>query len=42
VYGGYVRATTETPVSRARFVADLAYLGIEEVLDDDTRMLVRA
>lgn len=41
VYGGYLRATTGTPVSRARFVADLAHLGVEEVLDDDTRMLVR-
>ena len=42
VYGGYLRAVTGTPVSRARFVADLAYLGVEEVLDDDTSMLVRA
>lgn len=42
VYGGYLRAVSGTPVSRARFVADLAYLGVEEVLDDDTPMLVRA
>jgi len=42
VYGGYLRATTGTPVSRARFVVDLAYLGVEEVLDEDTAMLVRA
>ena len=42
VYGGYLRATTGVPVSRARFVADLAYLGVEEVLDDETPMLVRA
>jgi hypothetical protein len=41
VYGNYLRATEGTPVSRERFVADLAYLGIDEVLDDDTRMLVR-
>ncbi|SDU95811.1 hypothetical protein SAMN04488544_2576 [Microlunatus sagamiharensis] len=42
LYGGYLRATTGAPVSRARFVADLAHLGVEEVLDDDTRVLVRA
>lgn len=41
VYGGYLRATTGTPVSRARFVADLAYLGVDEVLDDDTPVLIR-
>lgn len=41
VYRGYLRSATGTPVSRARFVADLAHLGIEEVLDDDTPMLVR-
>ena len=41
VYRGYLRATTGTPVSRARLVADLAHLGIEEVLDDDTAVLVR-
>lgn len=42
VYAGYLRATDGVPVSRRRFVADLAYLGVEEVLDDDTRMLVRS
>ncbi|SEP66966.1 hypothetical protein [Microlunatus flavus] len=42
VYGGYLRATTGRPVSRARFVADLAHLGVEKVLDDDTPVLVRA
>ena len=42
VYRGYLRATTGAPVSRKRFVADLAHLGVEEVLDDDTLMLVRA
>ncbi|SDD46419.1 hypothetical protein [Auraticoccus monumenti] len=41
VYGTYLRATDGTPVSRARFVADLAHLGIEEVLDDDTPVLLR-
>ncbi len=41
VYGGYLRATTGPPVSRARFVADLAHLGVEEVLDDNTLMLIR-
>jgi hypothetical protein len=41
VYGNYLRAIEGTPVSRERFVADLAYLGVEEVLDDDTQMLVR-
>ena len=41
LYGSYLRATDDIPVSRDRFVADLAYLGIEEVLDDDTSMLIR-
>jgi hypothetical protein len=41
VYASYLRATNDPPVSRERFVADLAYLGIEEELDDDTLMLVR-
>lgn len=41
IYGNYLRATDETPVSRERFVADLAYLGIEEVLDDETHLLLR-
>jgi hypothetical protein len=41
IYGQYLRATDQTPVSRDRFVADLAYLGVEEVLDDDTYLLVR-
>ncbi|GAA1436965.1 hypothetical protein GCM10009616_37910 [Microlunatus lacustris] len=41
IYSNYLRAT-EAPVSRKRFVADLAYLGIEEILDDDTLMLVRS
>jgi hypothetical protein len=41
VYGTYLRATDGPPVSRARFVSDLAYLGVEEVLEDDTNVLVR-
>ena len=41
VYGSYLRSTGDAPVSRARFVADLAHLGVEEVLDDDTPSLVR-
>lgn len=41
VYGNYLRATTGTPVSRARFVSDLAYLGVDEVLGDDIHMLIR-
>ena len=41
VYGSYLRASDDPPVSRGRFVEDLAYLGIEEVLDDDTAVLVR-
>ncbi|QFG68202.1 hypothetical protein [Ornithinimicrobium pratense] len=40
-YARYLRSTDEAPASRARFVADLAYLGVEEVLDDDTHMLIR-
>lgn len=40
-YGSYLRADDAPPVSREQFVADLAYLRIEEVLDDDTLMLVR-
>ena len=39
--GNYLRAIDATPVSRERFVADLAYLGVEELLDDETLMLVR-
>lgn len=42
VYGSYLRGSDDPPVSRARFVEDLGYLGVEEVLDDDTPMLVRA
>ena len=41
VYASYLRATDAPPVSRRRFVADLAHLGVEELLDDDTSMLVR-
>ena len=41
VYASYLRATEGTPVPRDRFVADLGHLGIEEVLDDDTFLLVR-
>lgn len=41
VYGAYLRATDGVPVSRARFVTDLAHLGIEEVLDDETLVLLR-
>jgi len=41
VYGTYLRATDDPPVSRRRFVEDLSYLGIEEVLDDETPVLVR-
>ena len=41
VYGTYLRATEGSPVSRERFVADLAHLGVEEVLDDATYVLVR-
>jgi len=41
VYGSYLRATDQAPVSRGRFVADLAYLGVEQVLDDATSVLVR-
>lgn len=40
-YQSYLRAINTAPVSRARFVADLAYLGVEQVLDDDTQMLIR-
>lgn len=40
-YARYLRSTDEVPASRARFVADLAHLGVEEVLDDDTHMLIR-
>lgn len=42
VYGDYLRASDDPPVSRERFVADLAYLGVEEVLDDETTMLLRS
>jgi hypothetical protein len=41
IYAGYLKACGDAPVSRRRFVADLAYLGVDEVLDDDTHMLVR-
>jgi len=41
VYADYLRATDGAPVSRRRFVVDLAHLGVEEVLDDDTPMLLR-
>ncbi len=41
IYGNYLRATDDPPVSRGDFVAALAYFGIDEVLDDDTLMLVR-
>jgi hypothetical protein len=42
IYGQYLRATDQTPVSRGRFVSDLAHLGVEEVLDDDTYLLIRS
>ena len=41
MYVDYLSSCGDAPVSRRRFVADLAYLGIPEVLDDDTHMLVR-
>ena len=41
IYTGYLRAAEEAPVSRRRFVSDLAYLGVEEVLDDETHLLIR-
>ena len=41
IYNDYLRACGDAPVSRRRFVADLAYLGIDEVLDGDTHMLIR-
>lgn len=41
IYGNYLRATDGAPVSRQRFVADLRYLGVEEVLDDDAYVLIR-
>ncbi len=41
VYIDYLKHSGGAPVSRSRFVADLAYLGIPEVLDDETHMLVR-
>jgi hypothetical protein len=41
IYTSYLRSAGEAPVSRRRFVADLAYLGVEEVLDDETHLLVR-
>jgi hypothetical protein len=42
IYGNYLRATDGTPVSRNSFVLDLAYLGVEEVLDGETYVLVRS
>ena len=42
IYGNYLRATDGTPVSRSSFVADLAYLGVEEVLDGETYVLQRS
>jgi hypothetical protein len=41
IYTSYLRAVEGVPVSRRRFVADLAYLGVEEVLDDATHLLIR-
>ena len=41
MYVDYLGSCGDAPVSRRRFVADLAYLGIHEVLDGDTPMLVR-
>ena len=41
VYSTYLRANDGAPVSRRRFVADLAHLGVEQVLDDETFMLLR-
>jgi hypothetical protein len=42
VYADYLRACgDDAPVSRRRFVADLAYLGVPEVLDGETHVLVR-
>ena len=40
-YGDYLSSCGDAPVSRRRFVADLAFLGVPEVLDDGTPMLVR-
>lgn len=42
IYGNYLRATDGDPVSRRRFVADLGYLGVEEVLDDEAYVLIRS
>jgi hypothetical protein len=39
-YANYLRSTDHPPVSRAQFVATLAHLGVEEVLDGDTHVLV--
>lgn len=41
-YENYLRAIDTPPVSRARFVDDLSYLGVDQVLDDDTQMLERS
>jgi hypothetical protein len=40
-YTAYLHSIDGPPVSRTRFVADLAYLGIEEVDDDGEAMLLR-
>jgi hypothetical protein len=41
VYLDYLKSSGDAPVSRRRFVVDLAYLGIEEVFDGENHMLVR-
>lgn len=41
VYESYLGASDQPPVSRARFVADLAYLGVDELMDDETFVLLR-
>lgn len=40
-YTAYLRSIDGPPVSRKRFVADLAYLGVEEVNDDGEAVLLR-
>ncbi|WDF35104.1 hypothetical protein PTW37_16510 (plasmid) [Arthrobacter agilis] len=40
-YTAYLRSIDGPPVSRQRFVADLAYFGVEEVNDDGEAVLLR-
>lgn len=42
MYSDYLYSAGDTPVSRQRFVQDLAYLGVPEIRDaDGTCLLVR-